>query len=116
MLADGEEANEACENDTDDGQDRHETLAASGEPVVEPGGDFQSVIGSGSTTAFPSVALRPWPGHGELVAAPHIFVAVEGEPERGDDIEHHHGHELCSVSQEYREVSDCAKQEQHIRG
>ncbi len=33
--------------------------------------------------ARPSIALRLRPRHGELVAAPHEFVAVEVEPQRG---------------------------------
>ncbi len=63
----------------------------------------------------PSIPLRLRPGHGELVAAPHELVAVEGEPQRRDDVEHHHRDELRAVAQEHGEIGGRAQQEQHQR-
>ena len=47
-----------------------------------------------------SVAARPWPGHRELIPAPHVSVAVKVKPDRHDDIEDHHRAELGAIAEE----------------
>src|SRR4051795_1121995 len=63
----------------------------------------------------PSVALRPRPRHGELVAAADVLVAVEREPQRGADVEAHHGDELRPVAEEGGDVGGDAEQQQPAR-
>src|SRR5262245_27808124 len=62
-----------------------------------------------------SVAHRLRPRHGELITATNELVAVEMEPQRDQEVEHHHRDQLRAEAEEDREERHCAEAKQHDR-